>query len=80
MILMGYNYLSKCYFLYQSVFKTGRHQQSLNFDLGMETGILARRATVDQAMESLRYQRNFTILGALIFMFIIKFCIHCYFK
>ena len=53
MILAAYNYLSKCYFQYQSVFKTGRHQKSLNFDLGMETGIFAQRATVDQAWESL---------------------------
>ena len=52
MILAAYNYLSNCYFQYQGVFKIGRHQ-SLNFDLGMETGIFAQRATVDQAWESL---------------------------
>ena len=53
MILTAYNHLSKCYFQYQSVFKPGRHQQSLNFDLGMESGIFAQRTTVDQAWESL---------------------------
>ena len=50
--LVGYNYLSKCYFQYQSVFKTGRHQQSLDFDLGMEIGIFAQKATVGQAWET----------------------------
>ena len=61
---MGYIYLPKRYFQYQRIIKTGRHQQSLDFNLAMETGIFAQRVTVDQGWKGLCYQeRNYYFGG-----------------